>query len=61
MKYSGVPAGGVPVWSRALAGMTVKSADGPEKSTTCGAGSPLYICCLFSAQTCGAMYDAPAA
>ena len=36
-KYSDDPAGGVPAWSRAFAGMTVKSDVSPAKSTTCAA------------------------
>jgi len=50
-KNSDSPPGGVPVWRRAFAGITVKSDVSPAKSTTCGLGAPAYICCLFSAQT----------
>ena len=60
-KYSAEPAGGEPSWSRELAGRSVKSLDGPAKSTTCTVGAPAYICCLSSAHTCGEMYEAPAA
>ena len=41
--------------------MTVKSDESPEKSTTCGLGSPLYICCLFRAHMWKPWYEAPAA
>jgi hypothetical protein len=60
-KYSGVPAGGVPASSRAFAGSSVKSSEGPAKSATETLGSPAYICALSIAQTCGAIYDAVAA
>jgi hypothetical protein len=56
-KYSDDPAGGVPAWRRALAGITVKSEVSPEKSTTCTVGAPAYICCLFSAHTWYPSYE----
>ena len=37
--------------------MTVKSDVSPEKSTTCGLGSPLYICCLFRAHMWKPWYE----
>ena len=52
-KYAGVPAGGVPAWSRALAGSSMNSPLGPAKSSTWTLGSPAYICALSIAHTCG--------
>ena len=56
----GVPGGGVPVCSRALLGMTVKSDAGASKVSTWTVGLPAYICALFSAKTRGFWNDDPA-
>jgi hypothetical protein len=50
------PAGGVPVWSRALLGSRVKFMPPPEtlaalKVTTWAVGAPAYICALLNAHT----------
>src|SRR5207245_5806779 len=50
------PAGGLPVWSRALPGSSMKFWPPPEflaalKMTTWAVGFPAYICALLNAHT----------
>ena len=56
-KYSGVPGGGVPAWSRAFPGKTVKSSAGAGKSISDTLGAPAYGAAQLEAQK-KAVYDA---